>query len=162
MPSIYTGNNAQGGTYGQKTSFNLEVGKQWNIFSLGVDLGKTTLSTSEIVNSTNSDGTITKSITTNPQGKWYTEVRPNLNVFQQGKFTNTLTCGVGYVFNSDENIMVEYSSGIQFTPDKTWSYNLYFGSYYYTGLNSSSSNNFLGISIMYYFKPSLKNGFFNK
>ena len=62
------------GTISEKSNIALEVGRQWEVFSLGLALGKTTLSR------------VTGRDTSN-----YLEVRPNLNIFQVGKFTNTFT-----------------------------------------------------------------------
>src|ERR1043165_7986642 len=81
-PSIY---NAPG-KFGEKTTVDLEVGRQWDVFSLGFDLGKTNL------------GKVTGKDTT-----VYMEVRPNLNVLQQGKFTNTFTPGIGLVFGATQS-----------------------------------------------------------
>ena len=68
------------GTIADKSNITIELGQQWDVFSLGLDIGKTTLSK------------VTTKDTSN-----YLELRPSLNVFQQGNFTNTLTIGIGYV-----------------------------------------------------------------
>jgi hypothetical protein len=130
-PSFYTGV----GTVSQRTSLAVEAGKQWGPFSTGVDLGKTNLSTQ--------NGTDTT---------WYLEVRPSLDVFQQDKFTNTLNIGIGYIFSAEENIMTELTTGIQYTPKGRLWYNLFFGTYYFSGKYSSSSQNYLGLQISYLFK----------
>ena len=82
-------------------------------------------------------------------------------MFQQGKFTNTLAIGLGYVFGAKQNILTEFTSGIEYTPNARYSYNLYFGTYYFSGVTSASSQNFLGLSAMYFFKPSKKKGLLN-
>ena len=58
--------------------------------------------------------------------------------------------------------MFEFTSGIEFTQKKTWSYNLFFGTYYFSGETSSSSRNLFGFSIMYYFNEIHIKGLFNK
>jgi hypothetical protein len=68
------------GTLLEKGNAAIEVGRQWDVFSLGIDIGKTSL------------GKINGRDTTA-----YLELRPNLNIFQQGKFTNTFTAGIGYI-----------------------------------------------------------------
>ena len=125
------------GTLRDKSNFAIEVGKQWDVFSLGVDLGKTTLSPR-----------LGKDTST------YLEVRPNLNIFQVGKFTNTFTAGIGYVFNAHENLLTEITNGIEYTATPTVHVNIVFGQYFYSGLESSSSVTFFGLSFMYYFKPN--------
>ncbi len=140
---FYTGN----GTFAQRATPDIEFGLQWQVFSVGLDLGKTSLG-----QGLGGDTTT------------YLEIRPNLNVFQQGNFTNTLTIGLGYVFGAKQNIMTEFTTGIEYTPNEKLSYNIFFGTYYFSGVESSSSNNFFGASIMYYFlknKPKLQKGFFN-
>jgi hypothetical protein len=144
MFGFYTGS----GTAAQRFTPNLEFGWQWDVISLGLDIGK--------VNMGQKSGRDTTT---------YLEIRPNLNVFQQGKFTNTLTIGVGYVLNAKENIMVESTAGIQFTPNPRYSYNLFLGTYYFSGVESSTSQTFFGVSGMYYFlrNPNKKKkGLFNK
>src|ERR1700759_5463111 len=79
-------NNA--GTFAEKANFAFEVGRQWDVFSLGIDYGKTTLG--------------------RQQGRdtsYFLELRPNLNIFQQGKFTNTFTAGIGYIFHSQQGLL---------------------------------------------------------
>jgi len=141
MIGLYTGS----GTIAQRTTIDIEFGRQWDVFSLGFDIGKNHV---EKVNGRDTN--------------WYVEFRPSLNVFQQGRFTNTLTIGLGYIINAQQNIITEFTTGIEYTPSKTWSYNAFFGTYYYSGTTSSSSQNFLGLSVMYYFKESHKKGLFNR
>jgi len=126
MPTFSTNQ----GSISQRAGIALEAGKQLGSFSIGLDLGKTSLVNSDTTN--------------------YIELRPNLNIFQQDKFTNTLTIGLGYVFTAEENIMTEFSTGIEYTPSKKYSYNIFFGTYYYSGIHSSSSENYVALSIMYY------------
>lgn len=122
------------GTIGQKSNFAFEAGKQWDVFSLGLDLGLSAL--------------------TKPDTCTYLEIRPNLNVFQVGKFTNTLTPGIGYIFNAKENLLTELTYGIEYTASPQVHLNIVFGQYYYSGLTSASTETFFGVSLMYYFKPN--------
>ena len=124
------------GTLAEKANISFEAGRQWDCFSLGADIGKTSLGKSD-----GRDTTV------------YLEVRPNLNVFQQGKFTNTLTPGIGFIFNSKESFMTELTSGIEYAYSPNWHLNIYFGQYYYSGRASASNVSFFGLSIMYFLKP---------
>ena len=133
------------GTLKDKSNLSLEVGEQWDVFSLGVDIGKTTLS--------KQSGKDTST---------YFEIRPNLNIFQQGKWTNTITTGVGFVMNAEENFLVEFTSGIEYSYSKSVHINVYYGQYYYSGVNSASNLSFFGISIMRYFLPAKTKGILNK
>lgn len=132
-PSI--SNNA--GTLAQKANFAIEVGRQWDVFSLGIDYGKTTLGKMQTRDTSN-----------------YVELRPNLNIFQEGKFTNTFTAGIGYIFNSQQSLMTELTSGIEYTYNDHFHINVYFGQYYYSGRTAASTETFFGISGVWYFQPS--------
>ncbi len=124
------------GTLGGKSNLSVEVGKQWNVFSLGLDVGKTTL---EHINGRDTS--------------LYLEIRPNLNIFQQGRFTNTLTVGVGYVFLAPNNFLTELTSGIEYTANDHLHLNVNFGQFYYSGRYTASSATFFGVSASYYFLP---------
>jgi hypothetical protein len=125
------------GTLYEKANIALEIGRQWDVFSLGLDLGKTSL------------GKVTGRDTT-----VYLELRPNLNIFQQGKFTNTFTAGIGYIFNSKQDLMTELTSGIEYAFSQQIHFNVYFGQYFYSGRTDASSVTFFGASVMLYFSPT--------
>src|SRR5882762_3664700 len=127
-------NNA--GTLGEKANFAFEIGRQWDVFSLGIDYGKTTLGKMQGKDTSN-----------------YLELRPNLNIFQQGPFTNTFTAGIGYIFNSQQSLMTELTSGIEYACNDQLHINVYFGQYYYSGKTAASTETFFGVSAMWYFEP---------
>lgn len=124
------------GTLAEKGNMAFEFGKQWDVFSAGIDIGVTSLG--KVVGK---DTTI------------YLEIRPNLNIFQVGKFTNTFTPGIGYIFNAEENLMTEVTYGIEYSHTPLIHLNVYFGQYFYSGKISASNVSFFGISIMKYFAP---------
>src|ERR1700712_3678640 len=125
------------GTLLEKGNAAIEFGRQWDVFSMGIDVGKTSF------------GKIKGRDTTA-----YVELRPNLNVFQQGKFTNTFTAGIGYVFNSILNLMTELTSGIEYAFNDKVHFNVFFGQYFYSGKTDASDVTFFGASVMLYFLPS--------
>ena len=125
------------GTIPEKANLALELGRQWEVFSMGLDIGATSLG--KIVGK---DTAV------------YLELRPNLNIFQEGKFTNTFTPGIGYIFNAKENLMTEVTYGIEYTFTPLIHFNAFFGQYYYSGRESASNVSFFGISVMKYFSPS--------
>lgn len=122
------------GTIFEKANLAFELGQQWDVFSLGLDVGKTSL------------GKVRGRDTTA-----YLEIRPNLNVFQQGKFTNTFTAGIGYIFNSRQSLMTELTSGIEYAFTPKIHFNIFFGQYYYSGRYDASSVTFFGVSAMRFF-----------
>jgi hypothetical protein len=125
------------GTLAEKGNIALELGQQWDVFSLGIDIGKTTLS-KVTVRDTSA----------------YVEIRPNLNVFQQGKFTNTFTAGIGYIFNSKENLLTELTNGIEYAYTTKLHFNVVFGQYFYSGRYSASDATFFGVSAAFYFNET--------
>jgi hypothetical protein len=127
----------QAGTFADKMNLGLEVGRQWDVFSVGMVIAKNSLQKAA-----------GKDTTT------FFELRPNLNVFQQGKFTNTFTAGIGYILNAQENLLTELSSGIEYAYSPQIHFNVFFGQYYYSGRYSDSNSSFFGISCMYYFSPN--------
>jgi len=131
------------GTIADKSNISFELGRQWDVFSAGLDVGKTSLAK---VNGR--DSTV------------YVEVRPNLNIFQQGKFTNTFTPGIGFIFNAHENMMTELTSGIEYACSPLVHFNVYFGQYYYSGKYSASTVTFFGVSVMKYFSAAKRGAIF--
>jgi hypothetical protein len=131
------------GTLAEKGNIAIEFGRQWDVFSMGLDIGKTSM------------GSVKGRDTTA-----YLELRPNLNVFQQGKFTNTFTAGIGYIFNAKENLMTELTSGIEYAMNERIHFNVVFGQYFYSGRYSASDVTFFGTSVMWYFTPSKPNSLF--
>lgn len=127
----------QAGTFADKMNLGVEVGRQWDVFSAGIVIAKNSLQKA-----------VGQDTTT------YFELRPNLNVFQQGKFTNTFTAGIGYILNAKENLLTELTYGIEYAYSSQIHFNVYFGQYYYSGRYSDSNSTFFGISCMYYFSPN--------
>ena len=127
----------QAGTLADKINIGLEVGRQWDVFSLGLVIGKNSIQ--------KADGRDTTT---------FFELRPNLNVFQQGKFTNTFTAGIGYIINAKESLLTELTYGIEYAYKPQIHFNAFFGQYYYSGRYSDSNSSFFGVSCMYYFSPN--------
>jgi len=124
------------GKFSDKLNLAVEAGRQWDVFSIGLALGKSNLSPSH-----GKDTTV------------YLELRPNLNIFQQGKFTNTFTPGIGYAFNAKQTLILEFTSGIEYSFTEKIHFNMFFGQYFYSGLQSNSSVNFVGLSAVMFFAP---------
>jgi hypothetical protein len=133
------------GTIAEKSNVAIEVGRQWDVFSLGLDVGKTSMG--------NMHGHDTTA---------YFELRPNLNVFQQGKFTNTFTAGIGYIFNAQQNLMTELTSGIEYAYNDKLHINISFGQYFYSGKYDASNVTFFGISGVWYFTATSTGSVFKK
>ncbi len=133
------------GTIAQKGNIAFELGQQWDVFSLGVDLGRTNFS--------HGDARDTST---------YIELRPNLNVFQQGRFTNTFTAGIGVIFNAKENLVTELTNGIEYAFNTKLHFNVFFGQYFYSGRYSASDATFFGVSAAFYFNETTAGGLIKK
>jgi len=140
------------GSIDKKGNLSFEVGKQWDCFSIGLDAGENNFTINPV-----KDNSI------------YFEIRPNLNIFQQGKFTNTITTGIGFVPNGQSTttdpkgniistteslLLMELTSGIEYAYSETIHINIMVGQFNYSGKNiaSISSQPFFGVSIVRYFK----------
>ena len=123
------------GTILDKGNLSFELGHQWDVFSLGAVYGKTSLAPE-------------KRDTTS-----YFEIRSNLNIFQQGKFTNTFTVGAGYIPLAKNNFLTEVTYTIEYSLSENIHINILAGNYLYSGLKTTSSEPFVGLSLTYYFKP---------
>ena len=133
------------GTIAQKGNIALELGQQWDVFSLGIDVGRTNFS---------------KGTTRDTSA--YIELRPNLNVFQQGRFTNTFTAGIGFIFNAKENLVTELTNGIEYAFNPKLHFNMFFGQYFYSGRYSASDATFFGVSAAFYFNETAAGGLIKK
>ena len=137
------------GPFKTKFSPTIEVGKQFDgVFTAGLAIGKT-------------------NCTNRGYDDIYLEFRPNINVFQLGRFTNTLTTGVGYVCEPNESLLLELTTGIEYDYSSRWHLNVFFGNYYYSGFYNDVTQTpphkdvtFFGFSIVEFFKPSHTKGLF--
>jgi len=122
------------GNIADKSNIAFEIGRQWDVFSLGIALGKSTLSRVSGRDTSN-----------------YLEIRPNLNIFQQGKFTSTFTPGIGYIFQAKENLLTELTYGIEYSHTENLHYNVNFGQFFYSGKESASNVSFFSVSVAWFF-----------
>lgn len=149
-----------------KYSPTIEIGKQFdNVFTTGLAFGKTNCTSPHSLDDI------------------YIEFRPNLNVFQLGRFTNTITTGIGYVFGrfsstnsnkfgyvyecgTNEALMLELTSGIEFDYSSEWHFNVFYGNYNYSSFSAPNPEpihkdvTFFGFSIVKFLSPSKTKGMF--
>ena len=147
------------GTIGTKFSPTIEIGRQFqDIFTVGLAVGKTNYKTAYTYGTDTNGNTIVTSIS---PSSYYLELRPNLNVYQIGKFTNTVTPGIGYVFGPGQALMIETTVGIEYEHTEKLHFNIFFGNYYYSSLSADQNNNlthfspmFWGFSIVKFFRKT--------
>ena len=153
------------GNFGTKFSPTIEVGREFeDVFTLGIAVGKTNLNRQITSANDNNNYPTVIGTTSKFTDDVYVEVRPNLNVFQVGKFVNTFTTGVGYVFGPTKSLMLEFTSGVEYSYTDTIHLNIFYGNYYYSPFSSAPdapthfNPTFVGFSVVKFFKPSKSKG----
>lgn len=137
--SVYT-NTA--GSFNQKVFPTLEFGKTYGIFDIGLATGRLNLVKS---------GSGIDSL-------WYSEIRPTINVFSKGRFSESLTLGAGIVYNAKQNFITEVTNCINFSPDDYFTLAVCQGNYFYDGRYSTSRAQVISLAVTYNFiKKDSKN-----
>ena len=85
-------------------------------------------------------------------GKAFAEVRTAVTVFQKGKISVAPVIGVGYVFDSNTDYLVEYGASGTVAINKNWSVSLSTGVYHFNGRDAYGKATFTGLGITYSFK----------
>lgn len=125
--SITTGGDANTETLSQRMAQNIEFGRSMGVVDIGVALGN--------FNSIVTDSSSTK----------YAQLRVNMNACQFGIFSNELTVGGGYMFNSKTPVMLEISSTVFAQIGEQWGVGLVFGNYDFVGDYNNANKNFFGL-----------------
>ncbi len=115
------------GTFNKRISPSLEYGYTFGIFDLGLAVGKLNLVKND--------------------SSWFTEIRPTINIFSKGRFSEALCLAAGYKFNSSQGFMTEICNSINFNITILWSVSVLQGYYYFDGKTSNSNAQFLGINV---------------
>jgi len=157
------------GNFATKLSPTIEFGRQFqDMFTLGLAIGKTNLNRQILHSHTDSNYPQVDATANKFSDDIYIEVRPNLNVFQVGNFVNTFTTGIGYVFGPTPSLMLEFTSGIEYSYADTIHFNIFYGNYYYSSFDSSPdapyhfNPTFVGFSVVKFFKPVKSKGIATK
>lgn len=125
--SMTTGGDTNGETLSQRMTQNIEFGRSIGVIDLGLALGN--------FNSMISDSSSTK----------YAQIRINLDACQFGIFSNELSVGGGYMFDSKTPVMFEISSTIFAQIGEQWGLGVVFGNYDFIGDENSLNKNFFGL-----------------
>ena len=124
--SFYNGT----GNFDNKGMATVEVGKTWDVLSVGLAGGVTQFS----------------------NGNVYLEARTGVTVFQKGRVSVAPNLGVGYVFDSNTKYLVEYGVTGSVSINKCCSMSLFAGSYHFNGGSAYSKATFTGIGFTHSFK----------
>lgn len=119
------------GAFNNRVSFSSEIGITFGIFDLGIATGK--------LNSLKNDSS------------WFIELRPTINIFSKGRFSESLCLAGGYKFNSKENFMTEICNGINFNINEFWSISVLQGYYFFEGKTSNTNKTFFGLNVTHNF-----------
>jgi len=129
------------GTVGKRFSPSVEFGRTYGIFDIGLAAGR--------LNSIR-DGSDTT---------YFMEVRPTINIFSKGRFSEALCLGAGYVFNGQQNFMTEICNSINFNISEKVALAISQGYYFFDGTYSNRTAQYMGVNLTYNF---LRNDGVNK
>jgi hypothetical protein len=121
------------GSFKEKAFATAEFGRSFGIFDLGLMLGRLTFTKSD--------------------SSWFSEIIPTINVFSKGRFSEALTLGAGYIFNSKDNFLTEITNSINFAPSNQLVVSISEGNYFFDGRRSTSKAQYFGLSVTYNFIP---------
>ena len=82
------------GKLNKRISPSVEFGCTFGIFDLGIATGRINLLKND--------------------SSWFLELRPTINIFSKGRFSEALCIGGGYKFNSSEKFMAELCNSVNF------------------------------------------------
>ena len=119
------------GTFNKRISPSVEFGHTFGIFDLGLAGGK--------LNMIKNDSS------------YFLEIRPTINIFSKGRFSEALCLAGGYKFHSSQSFMTEICNSINFNVSDFWSVSVLQGYYYFDGTYSNSNSTFFGINVTHNF-----------
>ena len=125
---VYTG----AGYLKDRTNQNIELGKSFGVIDVGAALGRNALRHDTLGN-----------------GTTYLEAKVTMEIAQYGLFSNEMVIGGGYVFNSQNFLMLEISYTIYAQFWKRMGLGILAGFYDYSGNRTDNSRNTFGLFCRY-------------
>lgn len=119
------------GTFNKRASPSLEFGSTFGIFDVGIAIGRLNLLKND--------------------SSYFFELRPTINVFSKGRFSEGLCLGVGYRANASQKFMTEICNSINFNFSNDWAVAVVQGYYYFDGVTSNSTAQFFGLNFTHNF-----------
>lgn len=114
----------------------IEFGRTYGIFDIGIATGRL------------------GSLRSVRDSSIYAEVRPTINVFSKGRFSEGLCLGAGYVFGAKESLMTEICNSINFNISETAAVAVAQGYVFFDGTDGGRGTQYMGINFTYNFlKP---------
>ncbi len=124
--------NTTGG-FNKRLSPSFEFGKTYGIFDLGLASGR--LNTFK----SGADSTM------------FIELRPTINIFSMGRFSEALCLGAGYVIKAKQGLMTEICNSLNFNITEIWSISILQGYYFLDGTNDNRNSQYMGLNVTYNF-----------
>ncbi len=125
--SLTTGSDAKGETLSQRITQNVEFGRSYESVDVGIALGQF------------------KHMITDSSSVKYAELRVTLDAFQLGIFSNEISVGAGYMFNSKTPVMMEISSTLFAQIGEKWGAGFVFGNIDFVGNYNDMNKSFFGL-----------------
>lgn len=121
------------GGFKQRFSPSFEIGRTYGIFDIGLAAGK--------LNYLKKSADTTRFI----------ELRPTINIFSKGRFSEALCFGAGYIFKAKQGLMTEICNSINFNITEIWTLSILQGYYFIEGTNDNRSTQYMGLNVTYNF-----------
>jgi hypothetical protein len=131
LTSLTTGSDTMGETLSQRITRNVEFGRSFGSVDIGLALGEF------------------KHMVVDSTGIKYTELRVSMDACQFGIFSNEISIGAGYMFNSKTPIMMEISSTLYAQITDKFGFGFVFGNIDFVGNYDDSNKSFFGLYVRY-------------
>lgn len=129
--ALTTGSDTNGQTISQRITRNIEFGRSIGSVDLGLAVGEF------------------KRMAADSSGVKYTELRVSMDACQFGIFSNEISVGAGYLFNSKTPIMMEISSTLYAQLSDKFGLGFVFGNIDFVGDYNDSNKSFFGLYLRY-------------
>jgi hypothetical protein len=129
--ALTTGNDTNGETISQRITRNVEFGRSIGSVDVGLAVGEF------------------NHIAADSSGVKYTELRVSMDACQFGIFSNEISVGAGYMFNSKTPVMMEISSTLYAQVTDKFGVGFVFGNIDFVGNYDDSNKSFFGLYLRY-------------
>ena len=129
--ALTTGSDTKGENISQRMTRNIEFGRSIGSVDIGLALGEF------------------KHMAADSSGVKYSELRVSMDACQYGIFSNEISVGAGYVFNSKTPVMMEISSTLYAQVSDKFGIGFVFGNIDFVGDNEDSNKSFFGLYLRY-------------
>jgi len=129
--SLTTGSDTKGETLSQRVTRNIEFGRSFGSVDVGVAFGEF------------------KHMVVDSSSVRYSELRVSMDACQFGIFSNEISIGAGYMFNSKTPVMMEISSTLYAQVTDKFGFGFVFGNIDFVGNYDDTNKSFFGLYLRY-------------